>query len=41
MLLEMTWFPIVGALARAAGGKRTRVVLEHGRVVIGVAVLDE
>jgi len=41
MLLEMTWFPTSELWLEPAGGKRTRVVLEHGRVVIGVAVLDE
>lgn len=41
MLLEMTWFPRSELWLEPAGGKRTRVVLEHGRVVIGVAVLDE
>ncbi len=41
MLLEMTWFPTSELWLEPAGGKRTRVVLEYGRVVIGVAVLDE
>lgn len=41
MLLEMTWFPTSELWLEPAGGKRTRVVLEHRRVVIGVAVLDE
>ncbi len=41
MLLEMTWFPTSEVWLEPAGGKRTRVVLEHGRVVMGVAVLDE
>ncbi len=41
MLLEMTSFPTSELWLEPAGGKRTRVVLEHGRVVIGVAVLDE
>jgi GNAT superfamily N-acetyltransferase len=41
MLLEMTWFPATELGLEAAGGQRTRVVLEYGRVVIGVAVLDE
>lgn len=41
MLLEMTWFPASELGLEPAGGKRTRVVLEYGRVVIGVAVLDE
>lgn len=41
MLLEMTWFATSELWLEPAGGKRTRVVLEYGRVVIGVAVLDE
>ena len=41
MLLEMTWFPVSELWLEPAGGKRTRVVFEYGRVVIGVAVLDE
>lgn len=41
MLLEMTWFPTSEIWLEPAGGKRTRVVLDHRRVVIGVAVLDE
>ena len=41
MLLEMTWFPTSELWLEPAGGKRTRVVLEYGRIVIGVAVLDE
>jgi GNAT superfamily N-acetyltransferase len=41
MLLEMTWFPTSELWLEPAGGKRTCVVLEYGRVVIGVAVLDE
>lgn len=41
MLLEMTWFPTSELWLEPEGGKRTRVVLEHGRVVIAVAVLDE
>lgn len=41
MLLEMTWFPVSELGLEPAGGRRTRVVLEYGRVVIGVAVLDE
>lgn len=41
MLLEMTWFPTSELWLEPAGGKRTRVILEYGRVVIGVAVLDE
>ena len=41
MLLEMTWFPTSELWLEPAGGRRTRAVLEHGRVVIGVAVLDE
>ncbi len=41
MLLETTWFPTSELWLEPAGGKRTRVVLEYGRVVIGVAVLDK
>jgi GNAT superfamily N-acetyltransferase len=41
MLLEMTWFPTSELWLEPAGGKRMRIVLEYGRVVIGVAVLDE
>jgi GNAT superfamily N-acetyltransferase len=40
MLLEMTWFPAAELGLEPEGGKRTRVVLEYGRVIIGVAVLD-
>ena len=41
VLLEMTWFPASELGLEPASGKRTRVVLEYGRIVIGVAVLDE
>jgi GNAT superfamily N-acetyltransferase len=41
VLLETTWFPAAELGLEPAGGKRMRVVLEYGRVVIGVAVLDE
>lgn len=41
VLLEMTWFPASELWLEPASGKRTRVVLEYGRIVIGVAVLDE
>jgi GNAT superfamily N-acetyltransferase len=41
VLLETTWFPASELRLEPAGAKRTRVVLEYGRVVIGVAVLDE
>ena len=41
MLLEMTWFPTSELWLEPVGGKRTRVVIEYGRVVTGVAVLDE
>ncbi len=41
MLLEKTWFPASELGLEPAGGKRTRVVLECGRIVVGVAVLDE
>jgi GNAT superfamily N-acetyltransferase len=41
VLLEPTWFPVSELGLKPARGKRTRVVLEYGRVVIGVAVLDE
>jgi GNAT superfamily N-acetyltransferase len=41
VLLEMTWFPASELWLEPASAKRTRVVLEYGRIVIGVAVLDE
>ena len=41
VLLEMTWFPASKLWLEPASAKRTRVVLEYGRIVIGVAVLDE
>lgn len=37
MLLEMTWFPTSELWLEPAGGRRTRAVLERGRVVIGAA----
>ena len=41
VLLESTWFPASELGLEPANGKRTRVVLEYERIVIGVAVLDE
>lgn len=41
MLLEMTWFPTSELWLEPAGGRRTRAVLEYGRAVVGVVVLDE
>ena len=41
MLLEMTWFPTSQLWLEPAGGKRTRAILEYGRVVMGIVVLDE
>lgn len=41
VLLQTTWFPVLELWLEPAGGKRTRAVLEYGRVVMGVAVLDE
>lgn len=41
VLLRATWFPVLELWLEPAGGKRTRAVLEYGRVVMGVVVLDE
>ena len=41
VLLQATWFPVLELWLEPAGGKRTRAVLEYGRVVMGVVVLDE
>ena len=41
MLLQATWFPVLELWLEPAGGKRTRAVLEYGRAVMGVVVLDE
>lgn len=41
VLLQATWFPVLELLLEPAGGKRTRVVLEYGGVVMGVVLLDE
>ncbi len=41
VLLQTTWFPVLELWLEPAGGKRTRAVLEYGRVVMGVVVLDE
>lgn len=41
VLLQATWFPVLELWLEPAGGKRTRAVLEYGRVVTGIVVLDE
>ena len=41
VLLQATWFPALEVWLEPAGGKRTRAVLEYGRVVMGIVVLDE
>lgn len=41
VLLQTTWFPVSDLGLEPAGGKRTRAVLEYGRVVMGIVVLDE
>lgn len=41
VLLQTTWFPVLELWLEPAGGKRTRAVLEYGRAVMGVVVLDE
>ena len=41
VLLQTTWFPVLELWLEPARGKRTRAVLEYGRVVMGVVVLDE
>jgi len=40
-MLQATWFPMLELWLEPAGGRRTRAVLEYGRVVMGVVVLDE
>jgi len=41
VLLQATWFQVLELWLEPAGGKRTRAVLEYGRVVMGIVVLDE
>jgi GNAT superfamily N-acetyltransferase len=41
VLLQTTWFPVLELWLEPAGGRRTRAVLEYGRVVTGIVVLDE
>lgn len=41
VLLQATWFPVLELWLEPAGGKRTRAVLEYGRLVMGIVVLDE
>jgi len=41
VLLQTTWFPMLELWLEPAGGKRIRAILEYGRVVMGVVVLDE
>jgi GNAT superfamily N-acetyltransferase len=41
VLLQTTWLPVLELWLEPAGGKRTRAILEYGRIVMGIVVLDE